>query len=191
ENSMSRVLLYDAMKTLNPESRPNKPRKPNLPSLPNRQNQADPCRFNCWAALIVLAGLLSQQLPAFAQGTAFTYQGRLTDSAGPANGIYDFTFQLFDAATAGSSQGGPLTNSSVAATQGLFTVVVDFGPAPFAAGAPRWLEISARTNNGGVFTILSPRQPLTATPYSMFAANAASAASVTGPVSASQLSGTI
>jgi hypothetical protein len=33
-------------------------------------------------------GLLAPQLPA--QGTAFTYQGRLTDHGSPANGDFDF-----------------------------------------------------------------------------------------------------
>jgi len=35
-------------------------------------------------------------------GTAFTYQGRLVDGAGPANGTYDLQFTLFDAVTAGA-----------------------------------------------------------------------------------------
>ena len=34
--------------------------------------------------------------PALAQGTAFTYQGRLNDAAGPANGNYDMQFKLYD-----------------------------------------------------------------------------------------------
>ena len=29
-------------------------------------------------------------------GTAFNYQGRLTDGASPANGEYDFRFRLYD-----------------------------------------------------------------------------------------------
>src|SRR3954470_20363541 len=76
-----------------------------------------------------------------AQGTAFTYQGRLTDNSGALTGNYDFTFRLFDAATGGSNQGGPLTNSNVTLSDGLFTVALDFGVNPFSNGAARWVEI--------------------------------------------------
>ncbi|MDB6016144.1 MAG: Alpha-tubulin suppressor and related protein-like protein, partial [Pedosphaera sp.] len=41
-----------------------------------------------------------------AQGTAFTYQGRLVDNSNPANGIYDFRFSLFDNSTGGTQFGG-------------------------------------------------------------------------------------
>ena len=34
---------------------------------------------------------------ALAQGTAFTYQGRLNDGGNPANGSYDLRFALYDA----------------------------------------------------------------------------------------------
>jgi len=36
-------------------------------------------------------------LAAHAQGTAFTYQGRLNDGANPASGIYDLRFAIYDA----------------------------------------------------------------------------------------------
>src|SRR5213080_2095605 len=111
---------------------------------------------------------------AFAQGTTFTYQGRLNGDSTPANGNYDLTFQLFDAAAGGSSQGGPITNNNINVTAGLFTVALDFGPGPFGGGAARWLEIGVRTNGGSGFTTLTPRQLLTPSPFAIFAANAAS-----------------
>ena len=40
---------------------------------------------------------LNSQL--FAQGTAFTYQGRLNVGTNGANGVYDLRFALFDAVT--------------------------------------------------------------------------------------------
>ena len=43
--------------------------------------------------------------PAAAVGTAFTYQGRLSDSSGPVNGTCDFRFRLFDAASDGNQVG--------------------------------------------------------------------------------------
>ena len=44
--------------------------------------------FATFAFLICCSG--------FAQGTAFTYQGRLNDAANPANGVYDLRFAIYD-----------------------------------------------------------------------------------------------
>src|SRR5437660_324665 len=120
---------------------------------------------------LLLLSALVFPLTAFSQGTAFTYQGRLTENTGAANGDYDFIFQLFDAASGGTSQGGRLTNNGVSLNNGLFTVTLDFGVSPFSGGAARWLEIGVRTNGAGSFGILNPRQALTATPYAITAAN--------------------
>jgi trimeric autotransporter adhesin len=109
-----------------------------------------------------------------AQGTAFTYQGRLNDAVGPANGIYDLRFTAYDALAAGSALGGPVTNGAVAVSNGLFIVALDFGPGVFS-GAERWLEIGVRTNGSAAdFTALTPRQPITATPYAIFSASSSS-----------------
>src|SRR6266571_7280330 len=110
-----------------------------------------------FATLVTLALLstLNFQLSAFAQGTAFTYQGRLNDGANLANGNYDLTFVLFGVASGGSPVAGPLTNSSVGVSNGLFTVLLDFGAGVFT-GSDRWLEIGVRTNSGaGGFTGLT------------------------------------
>src|ERR1043166_1941379 len=127
---------------------------------------------------------------AFAQGTAFTYQGRLTDGANAANGSYDLRFTLFDSTNLpGTVVAGPATNSATLVSNGLFSVTLDFGGAVFD-GSSRWLEIGARTNLGstGNFSTLSPRQKLTSAPYAVRAANASLAAGVTtGGVTASML----
>ncbi len=39
---------------------------------------------------------------AAAQGTAFTYQGQLQDTGGPASGTYNLTFTLYNANSGGS-----------------------------------------------------------------------------------------
>jgi len=77
----------------------------------------------------MLALLLYVSTTAFAQGTVFTYQGKLTDSATPANGQYDFQFKLFDTQTVGTGTqlGTTLTVSNVTVTAGIFTVQLDFG----------------------------------------------------------------
>ncbi|MFO1488774.1 MAG: hypothetical protein U1F65_09875 [Verrucomicrobiota bacterium] len=120
-------------------------------------------------ALTVLLTVLG--LSAFAQGTAFTYQGRLNDGSSPANGAYDLAFALFDAASGGTQQGGALTNAATAVSNGLFTVTLDFGNQ--FAGPARWLQIGVATNGNGAFATLSPRQALTAVPYAVRSISAA------------------
>jgi hypothetical protein len=113
-------------------------------------------------ALAILAGV--HQVAA--QGTVLTYQGRLTDAGSPANGTnYGMLFYLYDAPTNGGFQ-GQVQLPSVTVSNGVFTVPLDFGNV--FDGNPRWLQIYVQKNNGG-FTALSPRQPLTPSPYAVFA----------------------
>lgn len=113
---------------------------------------------------------------AAAQGTAFTYQGRLNDGTVQPSGNYDLTFTLYDASTAGNVIAGPLTNSAVAVSNGLFTTMVDFGSGVFT-GQPYWLQIGVITNGGTPpFDVLSPRQQFTPTPYAIFSSDATHAA---------------
>lgn len=137
---------------------------------------ASPVRGRFLGLLLVL---VAQALGALAQGTAFTFQGRLTDGGAPANGLYDFQFSLRDAATAGNAIGSPLTLNPVGVTNGLFNVTLDFGAGAFT-GAARWLEIGARTNgSASAHTVLTPRTPLAPVPYAMFANTDALAAQIT------------
>jgi hypothetical protein len=140
-------------------------------------------KISLCAALLLLANLA-----AFAQTTAFTYQGRLDNAGNPANGTYDLQFTLYDAAELGTAQGPTLATSGTVVTDGLFTVPLDFGDQ--FAGADRWLELGVRTHGGVEFTLLSPRQPLTPTPYAHYAPNAGTAASASS-VNAANISGTI
>ena len=110
------------------------------------------------------------QLSAAPLGTAFTYQGKLTDGASPANGTYDLRFTIYDALTNGTLK-AVVTNASVAVTNGLFTTPVDFGQPPLNFNAT-WLEIGVRTNgSAGDFTTVSPRQALLPAPYAFYALN--------------------
>jgi hypothetical protein len=113
-----------------------------------------------------------------AQTTEFTYQGRLTDGAGPASGSYDLCFALYDDINAGTQQGGAVTNSATTVSNGLFTVALDFGNQ--FSGANRWLEIAVQTNGGAGFTTLTPRQALTPTPYAITAGSVVSGGLETG-----------
>ena len=101
----------------------------------------------CLFLAILCVGLVLSSRDAGAQGTAFTYQGRLNDGGSPANGIYDLRFTIYDALTGGSAVSGTLTAAPVAVSNGLFTVTLDFGPEAFT-GAARWLDIDVRPNGG-------------------------------------------
>jgi hypothetical protein len=119
---------------------------------------------------LVVAGLLTAETVQ-AQGTAFTYQGRLNTVGGAANGSYDLTFTVYDSTNEpGTIVAGPLTNSAVSVSNGLFTVTLDFLGGVFD-GNPRWLEIGVRSNGAGIFTTLSPRQALLPAPYAIAAGN--------------------
>jgi hypothetical protein len=78
---------------------------------------------------------------------------------------------LRDAITNGNQIGVSLTNAPVAASNGLFTVTLDFGGAAFVGNAT-WLEIGVRTNGSTApYTILSPPQALMPVPNAIFALN--------------------
>jgi hypothetical protein len=117
-----------------------------------------------------------------AQGTAFTYNGRLNVNGAPVTGCFDLSFTLYDAATNGTAVGA-LTNSATPVTNGLFTVTLDLGDV--FNGASYWLQLAARTNGGTSFTPLSPLQPITPTPYAIYSANAGTAASATNALNLS------
>ncbi len=136
--------------------------------------------FCCW---------LTTSTSAFAQGTAFTYQGQLTVSNSPTHGTWNMTFKLWNAASGGAQVGSTITsNGVVIVTNGLFTVYLDFGN-EYSTGTPYWLELGVETNGGGSFSTLAPRQQLTPTPYSIFA-EGANATGLTGTIPAGNLSGT-
>src|SRR5256886_11102508 len=142
-----------------------------MEALQMRSNRS---RFGCRHAILLLliALLLSVSSGrAMAQTTAFTYQGRLTDSSTPANGNYDLQFTLWDSVSGGSQIGAPQNFSNIGVSSGIFTVTLDFGANAFP-GTNRFLEISARLTGASAFTLLTPRQQITSTPYAVRSANA-------------------
>lgn len=90
----------------------------------------------------------------------YTYQGRLDDGGAPATGIYDIRFYIY----------GPLDNFIVGETRtvtvndGLFTETLEISEA-FLDDGPLQLEIQVRPTGTGTYTVLNPRQALTATPF--------------------------
>src|SRR5262245_59550297 len=79
------------------------------------------------AVIAIAAGSVSAQVPL---GSAFTYQGRLSDGGSPASGSYDFEFRLFNGPNGGTAIGPTVSLGTVAVTSGLFSVTLDFGTSP-------------------------------------------------------------
>ncbi|MGE3467815.1 MAG: hypothetical protein AB7J13_12905, partial [Pyrinomonadaceae bacterium] len=137
--------------------------------------------FMALVCVVLFAGSIA------AQTTVFTYQGSLNDGATPANANYDFDFRLFDTLNGGTQQGATITVNSVAVANGIFTVGLDFG-AQFP-GANRFLEIRVRQTGAGAFTLLTPRQPVNSSPYSIKSLNAETAMNATTADNALSLGG--
>jgi trimeric autotransporter adhesin len=133
-------------------------------------------RYLLLSVLVMVCWLVPST--AVAQGTAFTYQGKLSDNSNPASGPYDFQFKLFDTQTVGTGtqQGTTVLVSNVTVTAGIFTVQLDFGAcANCFNGAPRFLEIAVKPTSGSTFTTLGPRQPISSNPYAIRSLNSTAA----------------
>src|ERR1043165_5272793 len=125
-------------------------------------------------ALVFIALCTAQTVSA--QGTAFTYQGKLSDGGNAANGSYDMQFKLFDLVSGGAQQGSTLTVTNITVAAGIFTVQLDFGACPSCFdGTPRYFEITVKKTTDPTYTPLNPRQPVSSTPYALRSLNAATA----------------
>jgi hypothetical protein len=119
--------------------------------------------------LSILTALFLFATAGFVTAQSFTYQGKLTVSGVPPNGPYDLQFRLFDSETGGNQQGSTAVADDLQVTNGIFTVELDFGPGAIAPGQ-RWLEMEVRPGaSTGAYNLLSPRQKITAAPYSTLA----------------------
>jgi hypothetical protein len=117
----------------------------------------------------------------FTQSTAFTYQVRLNNNGTPANGIYDFQFELTNSPGSGTLSASLAVN----VTNGLFTTTtIDFGPV--FTGSPETMAIYVRTKGANSWPAfpLAPFQEITPTPYAIFANTAGN---LIGTVATSQL----
>src|SRR5436190_17292167 len=121
-------------------------------------------------SLAIFSALLST---AWSQGTAFTYQGRLNDNGVAATGRYDMRFKLFVDPLGNNQTGSTVVSNAVSVTNGLFVVMLDFGSV--FKGSNYWLEVDVKTNLAGAYVNLNPLQPITPTPYAIFAENAGTA----------------
>ena len=115
--------------------------------------------------LVLFLGLLCLGLapcPSQAAPTSIVYTGQLLTSTSPptpANGAYDFQFQLFNAATGGTQVGPTVSLASVPVVDGIYQVQLSFGNV--FTGQTVWLQVSYRVHPASgspPYTALSPRQ---------------------------------
>jgi hypothetical protein len=122
-------------------------------------------------------------------GSAFIYQGEITDSNLPATGFYDFQFKLFDSPADGNQIGITDSYFDIFVDNNSFTAELDFVDANateqsynrvWGSGQTRWLEIGVRTASslsvmsltGKPYSILKPRQQIMPAPFALYALSA-------------------
>lgn len=134
--------------------------------------------FRLSGLIAVFIVIFSAGSTAFADTTllsTFTYQGFLSLGGNPVTSpTCDFEFGLFSTVTGGTALGSGTIEQTVSVSGGVFTAQLDFGVAVFD-GQDRYLEIGVLCpSNGGAgpYTLLSPRSPITPTPYAVHALNA-------------------
>lgn len=157
------------------------------------------------AWVISLVALLAGATTAQGQGSLsdFTYQGELSAGGVPANGLYDFRFELLNVAVP-SANPAPVCINNVQVVNGRFTVRLNFGSVIGVTlnGADVNLRVSVRPDTGldcsnlSGFATLSPDQAITYTPYAGFAVLAQNSSALNGqPASfysnAANLTGTL
>lgn len=145
-----------------------------------RGHSAELSRSPCRAILVLALGLIvwsAKVSEAVPMGSVFTYQGRLIDSNTVAGGLYDFQFELYSdpcLSFAVYKVGDTIKRDEVEIIDGYFTVELDFGTWGIFTGDARWLQIGVRPgemSDPAAYTILSPRQEVTPTPYALYAAS--------------------
>lgn len=99
----------------------------------------------------------------------FVYQGRLEQNGIPADGTFDLSFTLFDAASGGNQVGSTINQANYPVTDGLFSVSLAF-PGAFV-GEQLYLQVSVEG------TPMLPRQAVATAPVSQFTLSG----SVSGP----------
>lgn len=142
--------------------------------------------------LICWLGFAGGSAAAASLGTAFVYQGHLSDGREAATGVYDFRFTLYDApisetpawepvttnapiqaermASRGVAVGHPIATNNVVVSNGFFGVALDFGPV--FGGDARWLGVEVRPSGEVSFSALRPRQLIAPALQSLFAVSA-------------------
>ncbi len=119
--------------------------------------------YKVWILMLLLSSVLLSAAPV---GSQFTYQGSLTDNGSPANGEYDFRFELLTEASSNNPL-QVLEFENIEVDHGLLSVELDFGAGPFI-GDDYFIKIMVRpADSTNPHTALLPTQRINATPYAI------------------------
>lgn len=118
-------------------------------------------------AIVAIMGLFC--IGAVAQATTITYQGSLKNAGVPANGNYDFEFDLYTAETGGTFVGGNLV-FNIPVENGYYSVTLGYAMLAWNL-SPKWMQIYVKPTGTGTWIPLSPRQQITQAPYSIRSAD--------------------
>jgi len=123
------------------------------------------------ALVVGLAGMMPTTMAQGPLDTTFTYQGRLRLLDGVyVAGACDFQFTLWNADGSQVAGTGTQEKTSVAVTDGYFTVDLDFGDV--FTGPDRYLQVAVRCPAGsGTYDTLGGRVKLAPNPYALSARN--------------------
>lgn len=112
----------------------------------------------------------------------FTYQGYVTENSQPLNGVRDVRLTYF---TSPSDDFGPVspvgssTTSGVSIVDGRFAAVFTPPLVAFSEELQLWAEVSVADAGSSSFTVLSPRQRMSAVPFATLARRAVTADTAT------------
>jgi subtilisin-like proprotein convertase family protein len=104
----------------------------------------------------------------------FTYQGFITNAGTPVTGVRDIRLEFWSSpySTFGGDNQGSYTASNVQVTNGRFSVTIPREATYLTDDRQLFAEVGVREPGAGSFTVLSPRQQMTATPYAIHAESA-------------------
>ena len=115
-----------------------------------------------FVAAAILCLFAANTLAATDQSTLFTYQGKLSANGQPANGNFNMTFKLYDAATSGNLVGSVYSALAQPVVNGVFTIDLGFPGVPFN-GQQYWIQATVAGQD------LLPRQPINSVPVALYA----------------------
>lgn len=133
-------------------------------------------KMDIWKTAAAAMVLAACSLGTTALALPFTYQGELTESGQPAAGAFDLRFEVYTDATGDVLLATRYADDQVLAN-GRFSAEIDVEP--ILTGHDRWIAVSVRPGavsnldrSDASYTLLSPRQLITAAPYATMALSA-------------------
>lgn len=129
--------------------------------------------------LLTVVTILLSPTAIFAQ-QPFAFQGFLDHEALPAQGAFDFLFELYDSEVGGSTV-GKNDAQTLFVEQGHFDVTLDFGTV--FDGSEVWLQMGVRPKGVGDYETVGDRVPISPVPFAYHSFNTSLSLPFSGAVS--------